>query len=229
MKEEKNIIKDGVSFVPVDPKKRTSKVFEFFYIHEASHLLDKDAAESERSCCTLCKKFLKGINTSNLRTHLQAAHNSMFFPRVQAFLKQNQEEKEEKAEAEEKALKVSIEIALFFLSHILFRFFFSQSLAQSHLGGVVISSGSSRGGHSTRYKSKSNEYKRLTLELLKMICLDKKPLNIVNQLGFRSFCFVMNPAYTVPSHAYFSTVTSFPSVSVFFCCLLSFIFCLILF
>ena len=40
------------SFVPVDPKKRTSKVFEFFDIHEASHLLDKDVAESERSCCS---------------------------------------------------------------------------------------------------------------------------------------------------------------------------------
>ena len=80
----------------------------------------------------------------------------------------------------------------------------------------MISSGSSRGGHSTRYKSKSNEYKRLTLELLKMICLDKNTFKYCSQLGFRSFCFAMIRLILFLLMHIFSTVTSFPSVSVFF-------------
>ena len=66
----------GVHFVPACLS-RKSKVFEWFYISEAS----------EKSVCLCCHKILQGINTSNWKEHLLWMHNSSRFPEIQAYLK----------------------------------------------------------------------------------------------------------------------------------------------
>ena len=69
-----------------------------------------------------------------------------------------------------------------------------------------IAKGDARKGHPTRYSAKSLPYKKLVLKLAQFLTFDKRPVNIVNNLGFRNFCFAMNPAFTIPTHVYLSQV-----------------------
>jgi hypothetical protein len=52
---------------------RTAKVFEFFLVHE------KEVSVPAQVICLICKKTLKGISPTNMKSHLSNKHDSSAF------------------------------------------------------------------------------------------------------------------------------------------------------
>jgi hypothetical protein len=64
-----------------------------------------------------------------------------------------------------------------------------------------------RKGNSGKLSAKSLPCKKLSLKLLQCIAVDKRPLRLVDGVGFRNFCYALNTSFTVPSHVYLSGVS----------------------